>query len=304
MDIGKEIIRANNLDFEVHTCGSGDRLALFLHGFPEHAHSWRQQMPLLAEMGYTAWAPCLRGYGNSTRPNRVADYHMDHLLQDVAALIDASGKKQVVLLAHDWGGAIAWAFAMQGIRPLQQLVVMNMPHPKIFFKNLLRWPQIRRSWYMFFFQLPWLPELFLGASGAKKIGSAFYSMAVDKTRFPREVTDFYRRQAQSPGALTAMLNYYRANFRRRPVVDTTRRPLDVPTLLLWGEQDSALGKELTYGTEKYVSDITIRYLPDVSHWIQQEAPEQVNQILKTWLVAESSSKPQDQVRDQAVIPAV
>jgi pimeloyl-ACP methyl ester carboxylesterase len=283
-EIRTERVRANDLEFEVHTCGSGDRLALFLHGFPEHAHSWRHQMPALAELGYRVWAPCLRGYGSSDRPKRTRDYHIDHLKADVAGLIDASGAKETVLIAHDWGGAIAWAFAIEQVRPLSRLIVMNMPHPKIFLRALFRWPQMRRSWYVGFFQLPWLPELALGARKAKAIGNTFYSMAIDKSRFPREVTDFYSEQARAPGALTAMLSYYRANFRgKRPRYSNV---IETPTLLLWGEEDAALGKELTIGTDELVRDLTVRYLPGVSHWVQQEAPETVNAMMTAWLRGE------------------
>lgn len=280
-----EMIAANGLRFEVDICGSGKKLALCLHGFPEHSYSWRYQLPLLAELGYRAWAPNLRGYGNSSRPVGIASYAMKHLLDDVAGLIDASGAEEVVLIAHDWGGAIAWEFALRRIRPLRKLVVMNIPHPVLFEQGVRHWAQFKRSWYILFFQLPWLPEWMLGQDGAKAIGQAFRGMAVDKSRFPPEVLEIYQRNAAQPGALTAMLNYYRAIFRKGPRPQNARTPgkLDVPTLMIWGEQDTALGKELTYGTEQLLSDFTLHYLPGVSHWVQQEAPEKVNEILRGWL---------------------
>ncbi len=280
-----EYVTANGLRFEVDMCGSGKKLALCLHGFPEHAYSWRHQLPMLAEMGYLAWAPNLRGYGNTSRPVGVANYAMPHLLADVAGIIDASGAEEVVLIAHDWGGVIAWEFALRNIRPLKRLVVMNIPHPKMFAREIRTWAQLKRSWYIFFFQLPWLPEWALGRDGAKGIGEAFRGMAVDKSRFPDAVLDVYRRNASQPGALTAMINYYRAIFRggAQPEQPRIRGKLDVPTLMIWGEQDTALGKELTYGTENLVEDFTIHYLPGVSHWVQQEAPEKVNEILRGWL---------------------
>lgn len=280
-----EFVAANGLRFEVDICGGGKKLALCLHGFPEHAYSWRHQLPLLAELGYLAWAPNLRGYGNSSRPTGVANYAIPHLLADVAGLIDASGAEEVVLIAHDWGGVIAWEFALRRIRPLKRLVVMNIPHPGMFAQGIRRWAQLKRSWYIFFFQLPWLPEWALGRDGGRGIGEAFRGMAIDKSRFPAEVLEFYQRNALQPGALTAMINYYRAVFRGGPGPKQARAPgrLDVPTLMIWGEQDSALGKELTYGTENLVSDFTIHYLPGVSHWVQQEAPERVNEILRSWL---------------------
>ena len=125
------LVDANGLTFEVFTAGaaSADRLALCLHGFPEHAHSWRFQMQPLADLGYRVWAPNLRGYGRSSRPPRIRDYAIEALLDDVAGLIDASGAREVVLLGHDWGAVIAWYFAMHRVRPLSRLVIMNVPHP-------------------------------------------------------------------------------------------------------------------------------------------------------------------------------
>ena len=281
-------VQANGLEFEVLEEGEGDRLALFLHGFPEHAFSWRHQMPLFARLGYRAWAPNLRGYGNSSRPPRVSDYRMDALLADVAGLIDASGAKEVTLVAHDWGGAIAWMFAIRRIRPLARFIVMNLPHPALFAKGLRTWAQLKKSWYVFFFQLPDLPERVFGARGAKAIGDAFYNMAIDKSRFPEDVLKVYRDNAMQPGALTAMINYYRAALRGGGVPEMREGwpRVEVPTLMVWGEDDIALGKELTYGTEDYVSDLTIRYVPRCSHWVQQEQPEIVNALVEAWLKGE------------------
>ncbi len=285
--IRTEFIQANGLSFEVDQCGDGDRLALCLHGFPECSFSWRYQLPLLARLGYTAWAPNLRGYGRTSRPPRVRDYTVEHLLADVAGLIDVANKRSTVLIAHDWGGAIGWNFVLQSLRPIERFIVLNMPHPALFLKRFWHFPQILRSWYIFFFQLPWLPEWLFRLHGARAVGDAFRGMAVDKSRFPDEVLEVYRRQALEPGALTAMINYYRALFynlpERRQLRLLERTILQVPTLMIWGEQDSALGKELTYGTEKLVRDFTVRYLPDVSHWVQQEAPETVNALIEAWL---------------------
>jgi len=284
--IAHDFVHANGMRFHVASCGSGDRLALCLHGFPECWYSWRHQMPLLARLGYRVWAPDLRGYGDSERPAGMAAYAIEHLLDDVAGLIDAAGARSTVLVAHDWGGVIAWFFAMRRPRPLDRLVVMNLPHPAAMERELRTWRQVRRSWYVLFFQLPWLPELLLRAGDYRAIRDAFRGMAIDKRRFPDEVLRVYRDQAARPGALTAMLNYYRALVRggggRRqaalgyPVIDT-------PTLLLWGEADTALSKETTYGTERYAANLTLRYLPNVSHWVQQEAPEVVNAMLEAWL---------------------
>ena len=286
--IEHQTIRANGIDFKVAAIGSGDRLALCLHGFPESSFSWRYQLPLLARMGYRAWAPDLRGYGGSTRPLGVGAYALQHLEEDVAALIEASGAKQVVLVGHDWGALIAWYYAMFGRVPIARLIIMNVPHPALAQKGLRTRRQLAKSWYIFFFQIPWLPEYGLARNACEAIGRVFRDMAVDKSRFPDEVLRVYRDAAGVPGALTAMLNYYRALFRglRRNRRRGIAR-IDIPTLMIWGEVDAALGKELTYGTDRYVSNLTLRYLPNVSHWVQQEAPETVNAMIEAWLLNRS-----------------
>ncbi len=282
--ITTRFVTANGLDFEVDECGHADRLALCLHGFPESNHSWRHQLPRLAELGYRAWAPNLRGYGRSSRPKGVDAYRIERLVEDTAALIDASGASRTVLLGHDWGGGIGWTTALTRARPLDGLVIMNAPHPRRFVEELFRWPQIRRSWYVFAFQVPWLPERLLGRADARPVADAFLDMAVDRSRFPPEVLDVYRKQALLPGALTAMVNYYRANRHiLRTPRDELARPIDIPTLILWGEEDTALGVELLDGLDPLVDDLTVHRLPGVSHWVQQEAPERVNGILGDWL---------------------
>jgi pimeloyl-ACP methyl ester carboxylesterase len=283
-----QTIRANSIDFNVAVAGAGQRLALCLHGFPESSFSWRHQLPLLARLGYLAWAPDLRGYGGSSRPTGIGSYALTQLEADVAALIEASGARQVLLIGHDWGAAIAWNYAMFGRVPIERLIIMNVPHPALFQQGLRTFRQLRKSWYIFFFQLPRIPEWMLSRDHCAPIGRAFRGMAVDKSRFPDEVLRVYRDNAAQPGALTAMINYYRALMRRPPgnsAAGRARRSatIAIPTLLLWGEVDSALGKELTYGTERYVTDLTLRYLPNVSHWVQQEAPETVNAMIEAWL---------------------
>lgn len=283
------LIEANGLSFMIDECGEGPDVALCLHGFPESRYSWRFQLPLLAGLGWRAVAPDLRGYGQSSRPGRKSDYRIEHLMADVGGLFDALGARRRLLIAHDWGAAIAWGFAIEQVRRLDGLVIMNVPHPSVFLANMASNPaQWKKSWYIGFFQLPWLPELALTARNAEGIAQAFSGMAVDKSRFPPEVLDHYRRNALIPGAMTAMINYYRAN------TSTMRRwapgqaaVIETPTLMLWGEEDAALGIELTEGYEDLVRDFTLKRFPGVSHWVQQEAPEAVNAALEAWLRAKS-----------------
>ena len=278
-------VRANGLRFAVHTAGDGDKLALCLHGFPEAWFSWRHQMPLLAKLGYRVWAPDMRGYGDTDRPGRTRDYAIDRLVDDVAGLIDASGSKDVTLVAHDWGGHVAWELAAMGVRPLSRLVNMNIGHPRVMTKAIYGGSieQMRKSWYIFFFQLPFLAERSLSKNEHAAIAQAFRGMAVDKSRFPDELMDLYRASAAKPGAITAMLSYYRAALRH-PSKRRRVEKIDTPTLLIWGEADAALGIELAEGSAACVRDFTLARIPACSHWVQQEQPEQVNAILEKWLM--------------------
>ncbi len=287
-------VKANGLDLELAEAGDpkSRRLALCLHGFPELNYSWRFQMPLLAEKGWRVWAANSRGYGNSSRPKGVRAYGLDHLTADVTALIEAASAEspveEVMLIAHDWGAIIAWAWAIlhgQGKinAPFTRLVIMNVPHPKVMARELRRWEQLKKSWYVFFFQLPGLPERYMAANDAAGVRRAFAGMAVDKSRFGKDVLDVYARAAQQPGAMTAMVNYYRALMRHRDAVDLGDAMVKVPTLMVWGEEDAALGLGCTMGTEQWVPGLELHRLPMVSHWVQQEAPEKVNGILREWL---------------------
>ena len=278
--------RANGIDFELAEAGlqnSPDRLAICLHGFPELNISWRDQMPLLAAHGWRVWAPNLRGYGATTRPEGVDAYHIDRLVEDIGALIDASGAREVMIVAHDWGAIIAWTFAIRRVRPITRLVIMNVPHPYVFRRELKLWRQRRPSWYIYFFQLPFLPEWFMARNNARFIRAAFKNMAVDKSRFPRALLEIYAAAALRPGALTAMVNYYRSMVRTGSYFNAGAGTVDVPVLMIWGEEDAALNIHCVDGTEDYCADFRLERLPGVSHWVQQEAPEKVNAILADWL---------------------
>ena len=285
-EITTRTIEANGLTFTIDEAGTGDKVALFLHGFPESRFSWRFQLPLLAALGWRAVAPDLRGYGDSSRPKATSAYRVEALTDDVAAIYDALGAKQRLLIAHDWGAIVAWVFAMRKLRDLDGLVIMNVPHPAVFGQVMRKGGgQLKKSWYVIFFQIPWLPERMLTARRAEGVARAFSGMAVDKSRFPEEVLEVYRANALKPGAMTAMINWYRANFAGglKPWSDPDQPPIETPTLMVWGEEDAALGIELTEGYAPYVKDFTLHRLPGVSHWVQQEAPEAVNARLEAWL---------------------
>jgi pimeloyl-ACP methyl ester carboxylesterase len=229
------------------------------------------------------WAPNLRGYGATSRPQGVDAYRIDRLVEDVAALIDRSTPSEVMLVAHDWGAIIAWVFAIRQLRPLKRLVIMNVPHPKCAEREIRHWRQLKKSWYIFVFQIPGLPERLLAANGGEAVKNAFLSWAANKERFPPEVLQVYANAALRPGALTAMLNYYRALLRRPDMRAIGDGMVRVPTLMIWGEEDVAIDIRCTDGTDQWVPELELHRLPGVSHWVQQDAPEAVNDILSDWL---------------------
>ncbi len=270
--------------------GKEDRpLVVLLHGFPESWYSWRHQIPVLAEHFRVA-VPSLRGYGESDRPAEVAAYTLPHLTGDVRGLIRGLGYDDACVVGHDWGGGIAWAFAIDYPEACRKLAVLNCPHPGIFQKALLSNPrQLLKSWYMFFFQLPWLPEWVLTRDNMRALERGFRSMVKRRDRevFSDEDLVQMKRAFDPPGAATAAINYYRAQFRNPSLLDrySVKTRIRCPVLLIWAEDDVALGKELSYGTGALVeAPFEVRYIPNCSHWVQQEQPELVNQYLLEFLL--------------------
>jgi pimeloyl-ACP methyl ester carboxylesterase len=279
MSVRSRRLIANGIDFAIDEAGEGDTVALLLHGFPESREAWHRQIPALAQLGWRVVAPDLRGYGETSRPSERSAYRIEHLTGDVAALFDQLGGRRNVLVGHDWGGVIAWQSAMQGRVELDGLVILNAPHLDVYRRALRsNWRQALRSWYVLFFQLPWLPERLMTA----RQGAALVrGLQRQSPNFPPEVLEIYRRNVIQPGAATAMLNYYRANLAQfggaggSPVIAT-------PTLVIWGENDVALDVSLTEGLDAFVADLTLHRLPGISHWVEHDAADRVNALIGAW----------------------
>lgn len=275
-----DYVTSNGVRLHYVTQGTG-QLMLLLHGFPEFWYSWRYQIPEFAS-DYKVVAIDLRGYNDSDKPEGVSAYRMSELVKDVAGVIQGLGYENCILAGHDWGGAVAWQFTYAYPDMVDRLIVLNLPHPAKFQEGLRTPQQLLRSWYMFFFQIPVLPELLLQAGDYRVIAEIFSRAAIDKTAFTPADLEAYKDAAAKRGALTAMLNYYR-NILQSGLTPREWGRITVPTLLIWGENDAALGIELTYGTEAYVEDLTVRYIPSCSHWVQQEQPQLVNQYVREFL---------------------
>ena len=289
--IKRRRIRANGLEFVVaasETQERGGRLALCLHGFPECWRSWIHQFPALSQLGYRVWAPDMRGYGESSRPGRMADYSIEQLVDDVSGLIKASEADSVLLIGHDWGAIVAWFFAMRRPSELERLVIMNVPHPAAA-REGFSWRQLARSYYMFFFQLPWFPERLLAGTGSERVLEGLRSGMKNPQNIDSETADLLAGNFSSPPRVKAMLDYYRALIRGGGARRQARLGfpvIEAPTLMIWGVDDVALTVQTTYATADYVRDLTLRYLPEASHFVQQDGPVLVNRLLSAWLSGE------------------
>jgi epoxide hydrolase 4 len=195
-------VAANGINFEIATMGSGERLALCLHGFPEHAYSWRNQMPLLARLGYRVWVPNLRGYGATDSPTEVSAYQPRTLVEDIASLIRAANAKETLVVAHDLGAVLAWLLAMDQPQIINRLIILNLPHPACFAREVRKPTQLAKSWYTLFFQLPWLPEKILGRCHGRGAAELIRNTSCKPALFTDEILEIYRFNAARPGGLS------------------------------------------------------------------------------------------------------
>lgn len=276
-------LQGAGVTLHVATLGEGVPVIL-LHGFPENWRSWRHQMPALAAAGFAAWAPDMRGYNLSDRPGRRADYHLRRLVDDVAALVQSTGHSRAHVVGHDWGGIVAWSFAGAHPELLRRLVIVNAPHLRVFARKVRRPPQLFRSWYLALFQLPGLAEWLLAAGDFAAVRHMFGRLPAIRGAFPAEEIERYVDALRPRGALTAALRYYRALAREPDGASLAMRARSTAeTLVIWGRRDPALGVELLKGLERQAARLTIHQIPTAGHWVQNEAPDEVNRVLLDFL---------------------
>ena len=265
--------------------GEGDELVLLLHGFPECWYSWRHQLPALSER-YTVVAPDLRGYNLSDKPKGVSSYRIDELADDVIGLIHHFRREKAAVIGHDWGAAIAWHIGFEHPQYLSKLGAFQVPPPIILKRNYsLR--QFAASWYMFFFQLPYLPEFLLGLNDFALLRRAVKETTAERGIIGDSDIDTYKKAWSEPGALTAMLNYYRANVLSRFMKPSgIEKKITVPTLFVYGQQDTAIIPESVRGVGDVIDAKFEQFLvPTAAHWIQQEIPNEINDILLEFLAS-------------------
>jgi len=282
----------NGVRLHYATAGQG-KLIMFAHGFPEFWYAWKAQLAEF-ERDHQAVALDMRGYNLSSKPSAVEQYAVRHLVEDLRALAEALGHRRLILVGHDWGGATAWAFAIKHPEWLEKLVIINAPHPAVFARELRENPaQQEASEYMLWFRGA-TAEPLLSADGFARLEQVVLADLLARGAFTDADRRAYLEAWAQPGALTGGLNYYRAARVGPPARDgapvrgtvgelagdTTVR---VPTLVLWGERDRALLTGNLDGLERYVPDLTIRRIPDGTHWLVHEQPALVNRLIRDFI---------------------
>jgi len=291
MQLEHTYLSANGIKLHVVQAGpkSGVPVVL-LHGFPEFWYGWRNQIPALAQAGCRVIVPDQRGYNLSDKPKGVKNYRIDELVKDILGLIDALDYQKVNLIGHDWGAVVAWTLAILHPERLHRLGIMNVPHPAVMRRFLTRdLEQIRRSWYIFFFQLPWLPERFMSANGWRGAVSALRGSGKIHT-FTNEDIARYKEAWSQPGTMTSMINWYRAVIRHMPKLPKEPR-VRVPTLMMWGLKDFALSRRMARPSMDYVDDGNLILFPEATHWVQHDEAEAVNHYLLDFLFDKASRIP-------------
>ena len=286
-----EYAEVNGQRLHYVTAGKG-KLIMFVHGFPEFWYEWKNQ---LAEFGrdYQAVAPDMRGYNLSSKPAEVDQYQVKHLVEDLRALAEKLGHKKFILVAHDWGGAVAWAFAIAHPDRLQKLVIINAPHPGVFQRELRENPaQQKASQYMLMFRSAQAEQI-LSANNYAALVQAVLGEGLKTGVFTEADKQAYIEAWSQPGALTGGLNYYRAARVGPPTGDDKQAPnfaaglgsleVKVPTLVVWGEKDTALLTGNLEGLDKFVPNLTIKRIVDGTHWVIHEKPALINEYIREFI---------------------
>jgi epoxide hydrolase 4 len=271
-------VHTNGISLSCWTAGDpGNPAVLLLHGFPECAHSWTRQVPALVQAGWFCIVPDLRGYASSDKPAEVSSYSVSTLVADVLGLADHFGCARVHLVSHDWGGILGWHTALDHADRVASFTAMNIPHPSVMARHLRTFGQLRKSWYIFAFQLPWLPERMLTVDRLTRV---MFANTTTKP-FTEEEVARYREAWSTPGAAAGMLGWYRAALRY-PVAPKNKR-VTRPTLIVFGQRDLALDWQMAGMSAERCDDVVLRLLPDAGHFVQHDAAEEVNRLLLDFL---------------------
>ena len=280
MDLRERYIETNGIKLHVMEAGPADGpMMLFLHGFPEFWYAWRRQIGYFAEKGYLVVVPDQRGYNLSDKPQGIAAYKIDELAKDIVGLIDAYGRKQILLVGHDWGASVSWWLSIKYPERISKMVILNVPHPKVMAKEMFSNPeQMQRSWYIFYFQLPGAVEHLAASTNYQWVLNLITSNAKPGAFSPADL-EKYRTAFAQPGAFSAMVNWYRASVQTKQEQPKSYS-VDVPLLFMWGEEDIAMLTKMADDSMPYCKQGKLIKMPGVSHWIQHEQADRVNALIE------------------------
>lgn len=285
-----EMIKLKSSGVTLHyvSKGSSDQpLMLFVHGFPECWFTWRYQLKYFSK-DYRVVAIDQRGYGLSSKLPNISDYKVELLARDVADIVEQLGYKSCVLVGHDWGAIVSWTVAMFYPHLIDKLIIMNVPHPAAF-RNNISIKQLRRSWYMFFYQVPIIPELLFESNDFELLERIFFTKQaglINKNNMTLDDLEVFKYTFSQKGTAKAAINYYRALFRNQK--DELQAQITVPVLIVWGCQDSAIGEELADASQKYCNNVQLKKIRNATHWVQQDAPDEVNKYVDDFLKEKSA----------------
>lgn len=266
----------------VVTAGPEDGVpVLLLHGFPEFWWGWAHQLGPLVDAGYRVVVPDQRGYNTSDKPPRTKDYGLQHLVGDVIGLLDALRLDRPVLVCHDWGGAVGWQTILTHPERFRGFVPMNMPHLGVMNKELRRLRQLKKSWYIFAFQIPGVAEKLLSANDYQRLVGALFTNTVHRP-FTDDDLVRYREAWSQPGAVTGMVRWYRA-IARHGAPKPPHRTVELPSRMIWGKQDKALGFPMVGPSAAYLTNGDLHVIDDAGHFVQHDRPERVNELLLDFL---------------------
>lgn len=275
MQLEHTSVIVNGVSLHVVQAGPLDGpLVILLHGFPEFWLEWRDYFAPLAQAGFRVVAPDQRGYNLSSKPQGVAAYRLDLLADDIFALADKLGRKTFRVVGHDWGSAVAWWMATRNPSRLERLVTMDAPHPAVWMSAVRQdSEQRRKSWYVQALRIPWLPEFLIRLGGYSGLTKALTN-AARKDAFTPEVLKQYKAAWQQPGALTAMINWYRA-VTSDELAMPVPKSLTVPTLILWGDKDIYVGPKLAEACAALCANVRVVHFPQSGHWLPHDEREAV-----------------------------
>lgn len=277
-DIKSQQYKINNIDIHLIEAGpAAGRPIIFLHGFPDFWYGWKDQITYFADRGYRVIVPDQRGYHRSGKPKGLKAYRCKHLMEDIVSLIEVLELKEVHLVGHDWGGIVSWLLGIYHPKQFKTITILNAPHPGVLRRRISP-KQILRSWYIYLFQLPWIPEWLFGRNNFKLLRKSMLKMALPGTF---STTDMERYTQAWKGSLTTMINWYRAIRVSREFRDNIKapKPVFLPLLLLWGKQDLSLDFSLAKASMDFAPNGELHTFPDATHWLQHEKSAEVNRAI-------------------------